>query len=98
MPVTQTACATRITGFNVVIISQWSDPADTDRGIGWGRDTYAALGPFLGATRYLNYLDNDEAGDPAAVAYGPNYERLRQIKRVYDPENFFHTNVNIRPV
>ena len=97
VPVDQTACAMRITGFNVVIISQWSDPAATDRGIAWGRDTYAALGPFFGGTRYVNYLDHDETGNPAAVAYGPNYERLRQLKAVYDPENFFHTNVNIRP-
>src|SRR5439155_27182834 len=78
-------------------ISQWSDPAATDRGIAWGRDTYAALGPFFGGTRYVNYLDHDETGNPAAVAYGPNYEGLRQLKAVYDPENFFHTNVNIRP-
>ena len=95
--VDETACAMRITGFNVVIVSQWSDPADTDRGIAWGRDTYGALRPFFGSTRYVNYLDNDETGDAAAVAYGHNYERLRQIKAVYDPENFFHTNVNIRP-
>ncbi len=95
--VADTACAMRVDGFNVLIISQWSDPAETERGIAWGRDAYAALGSFFGATRYLNYLDNDEAGDPAAVAYGSNYERLRQIKRVYDPENVFHNNVNIRP-
>jgi len=45
----------------------------------------------------VNYLDLDEPGDPAAVAYGPNYPRLRELKKKYDPENFFHTNVNIRP-
>ena len=58
---------------------------------------YAALQPYLGSFRYVNYLDTDEPGDPAAVAYGPNYPRLREIKKKYDPENFFHTNVNIRP-
>jgi FAD/FMN-containing dehydrogenase len=31
------------------------------------------------------------------VAYGPNYGRLKQLKKKYDPDNFFHTNVNIRP-
>ena len=70
VPVQDTACAMRITGFNVVIISQWTDPKDNDRCITWCRETYTSLTPYLGTTRYVNYLDTDEAGDPAAVAYG----------------------------
>ena len=97
VPVKDTACALRITGFNVVIISQWMDAKDNDRCIKWGRDTYAALEPYLGSARYVNYLDVDEPGDPAAVAYGENYARLRELKTKYDPENIFHINVNIRP-
>ena len=57
VPVTDTACAMRVTGFNVVIISQWMDPRDNERRIAWCRDTYAALQPYLGTTRYVNYLD-----------------------------------------
>jgi Berberine and berberine like len=45
--------------------------------------------PFLAEIRYVNYLDHDEAGDPAASAYGANYGRLRELKAKYDPENFF---------
>ena len=45
----------------------------------------------------MNYLDADDAGDPAAVVYGANYERLRELKKKYDPENVFHVNVNIKP-
>ena len=97
VPVQDTACAMRITGFNVVIISQWSDRKDNDRCIGWCRDVYASLTPYLGTMRYMNYMGTDEAGDPAAVAYGPNYARLRELKAKYDPENVFHVNVNIRP-
>src|SRR5215471_12882538 len=96
VPVDATACAMRINGFNVVIVSQWADPRDTERGVAWCRETYAALHPYLGTFRYVNYLDADEQGDPAAAAYGPNYPRLRELKKKYDPENFFHTNVNIR--
>jgi hypothetical protein len=95
--VSDTACAMRIAGFNVVLISQWTDPRDTERGTKWCRDTYSALQPFFGGTRYMNYMGEDEAGDPAAVAYGPNYARLRELKAKYDPDNFFHVNVNIRP-
>ena len=97
VPVSETACAMRITGFNVVIISQWMDSQETDRHIAWCRETYKALGPYLGTARYVNYLDADEAGDPAAIAYGANYVRLRELKAKYDPENVFHVNVNIKP-
>jgi FAD/FMN-containing dehydrogenase len=97
VPVAATACAMRLSGFNVVIVSQWADPRDTERCVAWCRETYAALRPYLGSFRYVNYLDTDEAGDPVAAAYGPNYPRLRELKKKYDPENFFHTNVNIRP-
>ena len=97
VPVQDTACALRITGFNVVIISQWMDPKENDRQSAWCRDTYKALGPYLGSARYVNYLDTDEAGDPSAIAYGANYGRLRELKAKYDPENVFHVNVNIRP-
>jgi FAD/FMN-containing dehydrogenase len=98
VPVTATACTLRTPGYNVVIVSEWTDPADTDRCKAWARDTYAALTPFLAPTRYVNYLADDETGgNAAAAAYGPNYARLRELKRKYDPENFFRTNVNIAP-
>jgi FAD/FMN-containing dehydrogenase len=97
VPVQDTACTMRINGFNVVLISQWMDPKENDRHIGWCRETYNALGPYLGTARYVNYLGADEPGDPAAVVYGPNYARLRELKAKFDPENVFHVNVNIKP-
>ncbi len=97
VPVEATACAMRITGYNVVIISQWLDGRDTDRGRQWARDTHAALQKFHAPMRYVNYLEEDINGDPAVSVYGQNHARLRQLKAKYDPENFFHVNVNIRP-
>ena len=47
-------------------------------------------------TRGIDF-DDDGTDDPAAAVYGQNYSRLRDLKAKYDPENFFHTNVNIRP-
>ena len=96
VPVTATACTMRVTGFNVVIASQWMASSETARGIRWARETFASLGPYLAPTRYVNYLE-DDAADPAAVAYGPNLPRLRAIKTKYDPSNFFRHNVNIPP-
>jgi len=97
VPVDATACAMRITGFNVVIVSQWMNPAENDTHISWARDTYAALAPYLAERRYVNYLGDDEPGDPVAAAYGSNYARLRDLKTKYDPDNLFKENVNIRP-
>jgi hypothetical protein len=96
--VSETACAMRLSGYNVVIASQWMNPADTERGTKWCRDTYAALLPHFGTTRYVNYLADDETDNPAiAAAYGPNYARLRELKSKFDPDNVFRTNVNIAP-
>jgi FAD/FMN-containing dehydrogenase len=92
-----TAFPHRAEGYNLVVLSEWMDHATTDRCIAWARDTYAAMGPFVGSGRYVNYLDDDEEGDPVAAAYGQNYPRLRELKTRYDPENFFHMNQNIRP-
>ena len=96
VPVTDTACSMRITGYNVVIISQWMDPRENDSHIAWCRNMYAALKPYLGTARYVNYLDHDES-DAAAAAYGANHGRLRDLKAKFDPENIFHINVNVRP-
>jgi FAD/FMN-containing dehydrogenase len=97
VPVTATACTTRVTGFNVVIASQWSGPEETEHGISWARETFASLTPYLARVRYVNYLE-DDAQDPAEAAYGPNLPRLRAIKARYDPGNFFRHNVNILPL
>ena len=54
--------------------------------------------PYLGGGRYVNYFAEDDAGQEAArAAYGPNYERLVQVKQAYDPENVFHLNANVDP-
>ena len=97
VPVADMACPHRTPGYNFLVLCQWSQPADTARCIQWARDTYEAMRPFMGATRYVNYLNDDEGDDPARAAYGPNYERLRAIKTKYDPMNVFHMNQNIPP-
>jgi FAD/FMN-containing dehydrogenase len=96
--VADTAFPHRTEGYNFLVLSQWTDKADTDRCIAWARKTYAAMTPFMGENRYVNYLDHDDAGDQVAAAYGSNYRRLQQIKATCDPRNVFHMNQNIRPL
>jgi FAD/FMN-containing dehydrogenase len=96
--VSDTAFPHRAEGYNLVLLSQWMDHAVSDQCIAWARDTYAAMGPFVRSGRYVNYLGDDEEGDPVAAAYGSNYQRLRELKTKYDPENFFRMNQNIPPL
>lgn len=98
VPVTDTAYALRAEGYNTLIVSEWTDPAQTDACIAWGRATYAAIQPHVGTKRYVNYLSEDDMEDAAlAAVYGPNLARLRAIKKQYDPENVFRLNLNIPP-
>lgn len=94
----ETAFPHRREGFNFLVLAQWTQPADTAACVAWARETHERMQPFLAAGRYVNYLDDDETGDPVAAAYGPNYRRLQQIKARYDPKNFFRMNQNIRPL
>ena len=95
---TDTAYALRANGFNVLVLSQWKEPAGDAAGSAWAHDSYAAVKRFGGPSRYLNYLDQDDVGEQALVAaYGPNVRRLQSIKAKYDPENTFHLNVNVPP-
>ena len=73
------------------------DPAATDENVAWTRETHAALGPHLDQARWLNYLGDDQREDAVRAAYGPNYDRLLEAKRRYDPENVFRHNHNIDP-
>lgn len=93
-----TAFPHRQEGYNFLVLAQWMQPSDTSRCISWARETYERMQPFFASGRYVNYLDDDEAGDPVAAAYGPNYRRLQRIKAKYDPTNFFRMNQNIRPL
>jgi FAD/FMN-containing dehydrogenase len=91
-----TAVPHREPGFNALITSVWTDPRDTEKNVEWTRRVYADLEPFFRDRRYVNYLSEDD-GDAARAAFGPNYERLSEVKRRFDPDNLLRRNLNIRP-
>jgi FAD/FMN-containing dehydrogenase len=93
----ETAVPHREPGWNLLLPSVWTDPAQTDLNISWTRETFAALRPHFAGGRWLNYLGDDQGFDAIQAAYGPNYERLRDVKRRYDRDNVFHLNHNIAP-
>jgi len=93
---TATAFPHRNPGFNLVITGQWDDPTDTSTNVKWVQDTLAALEPYTAQRTYMNYVAQDEV-DRLDAAYGPNVDRLRDVKRRYDPDNLFRLNLNVPP-
>jgi FAD/FMN-containing dehydrogenase len=93
---TDTAFPHRQPGYNLALIGEWDDPAATDANRRWVQETFAALEPFMAPQVYVNYLGGDEQARVRS-AYGPNYDRLLEVKREYDPDNLFKLNQNIDP-
>jgi FAD/FMN-containing dehydrogenase len=98
VPINDTPVPHRERSYNAVITGVWTDPNTTDANIAWVRSTYDAMRPSFATGRWLNYLADDEALDAVQAAYGPNYARLAEVKRRYDPDNVFRLNHNIVPV
>jgi FAD/FMN-containing dehydrogenase len=60
-------------------------------------DYWEATHAYSAGGAYANFMMDDEGQERVRATYGANYDRLAQIKAVYDPENRFRTNQNIRP-
>jgi FAD/FMN-containing dehydrogenase len=95
--VTDTAVPHREVGWNLLLPTVWLDPATTEENIRWTKDTHATFAEHLVERRWLNYLTDDQGESAVRAAYGPNWDRLVEVKRRYDPENVFHRNQNIAP-
>lgn len=93
---TATAFPHRQPGYNLVVVGEWEDPARTEENVSWVRETYRALEPFMAPQVYVNYMADDDSAK-IRQAYGPNYDRLVELKRRYDPGNLFRLNQNIDP-
>jgi FAD/FMN-containing dehydrogenase len=80
----------------IIAVADSPDRLEADRQ--WVRSFWDALQPHaLGTGSYLNG-EADVVDDRIRSSYGPaKYERLAQIKAVYDPDNVFHLNANIPP-
>lgn len=90
------AYAHRDAKFVMNVHARWDTPAQDASCIEWARAFFNASAPYASAGAYVNFMTEEE-GNRVAAAYGPNYERLVELKRRYDPENIFHLNQNIRP-
>ena len=82
-------------GYEVAVSSYWSAPGDQTSVMQWVntlRDNLQSFSHGINANKL-----SDSSGEIVRVAYGPNYARLAEIKKKYDPSNVLRLNPNIRP-
>jgi FAD/FMN-containing dehydrogenase len=93
----ETAFAHREAPFMVAVLGLWEDPNE-DPAV-HERWTVGAWDQLKHLRRgvYVNFV-SDEGEARVREAYpSATYTRLAEVKRRYDPDNFFHFNQNIRP-
>ena len=83
--------------YDCLILSQWPEPAHSEKNIAWTRGLFNALQPFLSSGVYVNNL-GDEGDQRIRQAYAHNHDRLAALKTRYDPTNLFRHNQNIKPL
>jgi FAD/FMN-containing dehydrogenase len=96
VPSDATAYPHRDVDFLINVHTRWVSPEDDARCIEWAREFFRATAPFATGGVYVNFMPEDEA-DRNQGAFGENLPRLRELKRRYDPDNFFRANQNISP-
>jgi FAD/FMN-containing dehydrogenase len=92
----ETAFRHRDAAYDIAILGEWQNPADTARNVQWVREVATATQPFSTGGVYVNFL-GEEGEDQVKAAYGSHYQRLVALKRKYDPTNLFRLNQNIKP-
>jgi FAD/FMN-containing dehydrogenase len=92
----ETAFSGRRAGHTININATTATAAGFDEEREWARNFWTALNPYQTGV-YVNFLMN-EGEERIRQAYGAaKYDRLKALKRKYDPDNFFRLNQNIPP-
>ncbi len=82
--------------YNINAVAPGDNGEGFDEEREWARNLWDALAPYHTSV-YVNFL-MDEGEEGIRRAYGSaKYERLKALKRNYDPDNFFRLNQNIPP-
>jgi hypothetical protein len=91
-----TAFGMRQEHFTVLFYSVW-EAADAARAAihrRWASAVSSGLAPLALPGGYANLLGPDDS-DQVAAAYGANGQRLREIKRKFDPQNMFSAAIPV---
>ena len=79
-----------------VMVGVDPDPINYDRVADWTTRYWEALHPYSAGGAYVN-MYMDEGPGRVRSRYRDNFDRLVRAKTMYDPENVFRLNQNIRP-
>jgi hypothetical protein len=93
---TDTAFSYRDANWALVIVGVDPDPGNKDKITKWCKDYFDALHPYSAGGAYVNFM-MEEGQERVKASFRDNYDRLAEIKKKYDPTNFFRVNQNIRP-
>jgi FAD/FMN-containing dehydrogenase len=96
VPQEATAFAHRDRGLFVNIAAMYMDPEEKDTHDAWVAGV-AGLLSRDGAGGYVGFLGEEDEATIRAAYPGSNWDRLREIKQRYDPDNLFRLNHNIPP-
>jgi FAD/FMN-containing dehydrogenase len=96
VPNDATAFAHRDRGLFVNVAAMYPDGAEKDTHDAWVSGLADALGKD-GAGGYPGFLGEEDEETIRAAYPGEAWERLRELKRRYDPDNLFRLNHNIPP-
>lgn len=91
------AYSSRDANYVLNVHGRWDTEDEDERCIAWAREFFAKTKPYASGGAYINFLTHDES-DRTESAYGPTFTRLQEIKRKFDPMNFFRMNQNIKPL
>jgi FAD/FMN-containing dehydrogenase len=91
-----TAFAHRDRGLFVNVAAMYADGADRATHDRWVNDVADALGKD-GAGGYVGFLGEEDESTIRAAYPGKTWDRLRELKGRYDPDNIFRLNHNIPP-
>ncbi len=80
------------------VAGAWEQAEADQQNIDWARSAWSDMKEFSTGGTYINFLTQDEGPERIEAALGKAIQRLTEIKTSWDPDNFFRTNRNIKPV
>jgi FAD/FMN-containing dehydrogenase len=96
VPNDATAFAHRDRGLFVNVAAMYMDAGEKHTHDAWVNGLANSLGKD-GAGGYVGFLGEENEATIRAAYPGATWDRLRELKRRYDPDNLFHLNHNIPP-